>query len=293
MGVLSARQFDGSEFGRLVAERQLDSMARKHDLGAGMPDENRPPQATGTKPRCSLRVSARESAETKVSITVAKTKAVQSPTTRRPAVCIVDDHDQVRHALKCLLDSTNEFQVVGTYARGLQALDSIPGIGPDLVLLDIWMPGMSGLEVGPRLKALLPELIIVYVSVVDEPLTKQRALESGGDDYVVKSSDNDELLERLRVALWRRVGLKRTSEPHRPNPEPHSKEPPPAWSEPDIRLGRLLAEGLQYGEMSDRMNVSLATLKKLMFHLYQKKGVHNRTELVNLLSAQQDKCAPL
>jgi two-component system KDP operon response regulator KdpE len=126
-----------------------------------------------------------------------------------PAILVVDDEPRVLDALRALLEGRG--YVVQTARSGAQALDAVSAARPDVVLLDLAMPGVDGVEVCRRLRAWSPVPIVV-LSARTEERQKVLALDAGADDYVTKPFGAEELLARIRAAL-RRERARRADEP--------------------------------------------------------------------------------
>jgi DNA-binding NarL/FixJ family response regulator len=119
-------------------------------------------------------------------------------TVRRDRVLVVDDAANLRELLTILLEAEDDFEVVGTAADGQQAIDCAAELAPDVVLLDLAMPVMDGLQALPALRRALPDARIVIFSGFEQSALARQALSSGADDYVEKGASVTELVARLR-----------------------------------------------------------------------------------------------
>jgi DNA-binding NarL/FixJ family response regulator len=119
-------------------------------------------------------------------------------TVRRDRVLVVDDAANLRELLTILLEAEDDFEVVGTAADGQQAIDCADELHPDVVLLDLAMPVMDGLQALPALRRALPDARIVIFSGFEQSALARQALSSGADDYVEKGASVTELVARLR-----------------------------------------------------------------------------------------------
>ncbi len=117
------------------------------------------------------------------------------------SVLIIDDHLVVRQGLKLLIDREEDLRACGEAGDGCQGLDAIGVLKPDIVLVDISMPGMNGIEFIKNAKACHPKLPIVVFSMHDESLYAERVLRAGALGYVMKKADSEEILMALRKAL--------------------------------------------------------------------------------------------
>jgi len=118
---------------------------------------------------------------------------------KRPRLILADDHTLIVDALKNLLQP--EFEVVGTFADGRALLESAPKLKPDLVVLDISMPNMSGLNAGARLKELMPSVKLIYLTMNADPDMAGEAFRLGPSAYLLKNSAATELVRAIRDAL--------------------------------------------------------------------------------------------
>jgi len=122
-----------------------------------------------------------------------------SPSAKKPIrVFIVDDHDVVRQGLKHILCQTSEFEVAGEAADGKEFLNKIPDLDIDVVLMDIEMPGKTGLETLAQLKTQRPELPVIILSIFQEELYGIRLMKSGASGYLSKTCRPEQLLEATR-----------------------------------------------------------------------------------------------
>jgi len=128
--------------------------------------------------------------------------------TDRLRVMLVDDHALVRTSVASLLATCPDIQVVGEAEDGLQAVGKAAELMPDLILMDIQMPTMDGLEAARRIKAAHPSLKIIMLTVVEEERTLSEALKAGAEGYLLKSMDPDEFLAKVR-------GISRGNAPQR------------------------------------------------------------------------------
>jgi DNA-binding NarL/FixJ family response regulator len=118
---------------------------------------------------------------------------------KRPRVILADDHTLVLDALKNLIEP--EFDIVGTFADGHSLVESAPQLNPNVVVLDIGMPTMNGLNAGQRLKQLLPMVKLVYLTMNQDPDVAGEAFRLGASAFVLKSSAATELLQAIRQVV--------------------------------------------------------------------------------------------
>ena len=201
----------------------------------------------------------------------------------RTNVAIVEDDARVREELAKLIDRAEGFKCVGMYADGETALTGIPEQRPDVVLMDINLPGMSGIECVRGLKAVLPSVQIIMLTVYDEVGQLFNSLMAGACGYLLKRTPLDKLLEAITEArlggapMTRKIARKMVHYFHQlgvVSPEVGS------LSKREQETLALLAEGFRYKEIADKMGTSFNTVREYVHSIYQKLHVTSRTEAV-------------
>ena len=120
-------------------------------------------------------------------------------------ILLVDDHPIVRQGLKTLLEGHSDWEVIGEASDGAEALEKAKDLSPDVMVLDITMPRMNGLEACRLLRKRAPQLEILFVTQHDSPQMMREALEAGARGYVVKSNAARDLLEAVEAVSQHRV----------------------------------------------------------------------------------------
>jgi DNA-binding NarL/FixJ family response regulator len=195
-------------------------------------------------------------------------------------VLIADDHGMVRTGLVEML-SGSEVEVVGTASTGKQAVQLTEKLKPDVVLLDIRLPEMDGLEVLERIRQRHPQIKVVILTNYDNPTYMARAAALGASDFLLKSASRDELLAALRAAA---AGQSPVGEgPFREMVELLSGRP--AWDDKEIPLTqreaqvlRHLALGLSNKEIGRSLGISVETVKEHVQNIFRKLQVSERTQ---------------
>ena len=198
-------------------------------------------------------------------------------------VAIVDDDEGIRDSLSALIQRAPGFKLMGQYANGETALKEIPKLLPDVVLMDINLPGMKGYECVRQLKAAHPAVQFLMLTVYEDSDSLFNSLRAGASGYLLKRTASARLLEAIRDVfeggsplspqLARRVVQFFT--------RPASESAPLAKLTPAEReFLAQLSNGYAYKEIADRMNISIDTVRSYVRTVYEKLHVHSRTEAV-------------
>jgi len=200
-------------------------------------------------------------------------------------VMIVDDHLMLRKGVVSIL-SSSDLEVVGEASNGQEALELVPKLRPDLVLMDINMPILDGVEATKKLKAAHPDLkvVILTVSEIDKDLFE--AIKAGADGYLLKNLGPEELVSCLRSAVAGEAPIssvmaaKMLKEFRQPRTGPTGKEDGQQLSPREIEVLRLASTGLTYKEIASKLYVAESTVKNHMRHILEKLHLRNRSEAV-------------
>jgi len=200
-------------------------------------------------------------------------------------VAIVEDNAVMRKSFRQWVDASPDFQCVFACATAEEALAEIPRLKPDVVLMDINLPGESGIVCTARLKQELPALQVIMVTVYRNHELIFQALQAGASGYLLKRSSPDELLRAITEV--RSGGAPMTSEIARMVVEAFQKKPTnfaPAdgLTNRESEILALLSEGLSNKEIADRVNISYDTVRAHLRHIYEKLHVRGRTEAVRM-----------
>ena len=201
-------------------------------------------------------------------------------------VLIADDHTIFREGLRALLEKSQDIEVIGEATDGKQAIEKSRQLLPDVVLMDIAMPGLGGLEATTEIKSTNPEIKIVAVTQYDNKEYVFRLLKAGASGYVLKKAAGSELLAAIRAAyqggsfLHPEVANDVIATYLRTKDEDLAGDPYEILSEREKQILKLIAEGMSNKQIADLINVSVKTVMGHRTHLMEKLGIHSRTELV-------------
>lgn len=199
----------------------------------------------------------------------------------KTTVGIVEDNPNIRQSLQEWVDATPDFQCVCACADAATALREVPRLKPDVVLMDIQLPGESGITCTARLKNLMPTLQIVVVTVYRDRDLLFQALKAGACGYLLKRSTPDEVIRA--IADVRTGGAPMTGEIARMLVETFQKpssEPLAGLSERETEILALVAKGLTNKEIGPHLNISYDTVRAHLRRIYEKLHVHCRAEAV-------------
>jgi two-component system, NarL family, response regulator NreC len=195
-------------------------------------------------------------------------------------VVIADDHAVVRKGPRPLIDAEPQLRVVAEAGTVPDALRMARAHRPGVLVLDLNMPGGSGLELIPTVREQAPMTAIVVLTMQNDPAFARQALQSGALGFVLKEAADDELLEAIRLAaqgdtyLNPRLGARLAAQP----PEPAG--PPDDLSEREVEVLKLIALGHTNAEIAGRLYLSVRTVESHRAHIQQKTRRSSRAELV-------------
>jgi len=197
------------------------------------------------------------------------------------AVSIVEDHDQTRASIVAMLRGSPGLRCLDAYPTGEAALAGVPARTPDVLLVDIRLPGMSGIESVAQLKSELPDLRVLMLTTYEERELIFESLRAGASGYILKNALKNELLDAIEQV---NAGGAPMSMPIARKLVAFFQTSPPPKSEVEKLTQReqeiltLLARGFQYKEIADSAGVKLETVRSHIKHIYDKLHVRSRTE---------------
>ena len=197
---------------------------------------------------------------------------------------IVEDLDEVRDGLKNFISLSTDFKILDTFKTAEEALYDIPKLRPDIVIMDINLPGMSGIECIKLIKDKSPDTQFMMFTVYENDEKVFEALKAGASGYLLKNTGLVQLIESLKelhlggspmsANIARKlVTLFRNQQKETVNVE--------VLSSRENEILQLLAKGLLYKEIADQLAISVSTVRQHIHHIYEKLHVQNRTEAIN------------
>ena len=195
-------------------------------------------------------------------------------------VLVVDDHSLFRDGIGSLLQAAN-FEVVGGASNGEEAIEAAARLRPDLILMDVSMPGMNGIEAARHIKSQMPEVKIIMLTVSDDDRVLVDAVKAGASGYLLKSLDANEFLAMLEGVQRGESAMQRqTMSRLLDSLSDFSREPAIELTLRELELLKWVAQGYSNKAVAREMSISPNTVKYHMKSVLQKLGVQNRAEAV-------------
>ncbi|MFO1478105.1 MAG: response regulator transcription factor [Verrucomicrobiota bacterium] len=198
-------------------------------------------------------------------------------------VSIVDDEKELRESITTFINGTPGFKCLSAYGSAEEALKKLPADKPDVVLMDINLGGMNGIECVERLKVEAPGMQLLMLTVYEDTNQIFRALEAGATGYLLKRSSPATLLQAIREI--HAGGSPMTSSIARKVVASFRKAKPAATKETHLSpreemVLNCLAKGLTYKQIADQLEISIDTIRTYLRRIYEKLHVQSRTEAV-------------
>jgi DNA-binding NarL/FixJ family response regulator len=201
----------------------------------------------------------------------------------KKSVIVVEDDQGLREQLVEILGTAPDIKCVAAFGSGEEALRKIPALEPDVVLMDIRLPGMSGIQCVTELKKMDATLQIIMVTIYEDSERIFKALKAGASGYLVKSSPPSQLLDAVRDAfaggapMSSPIARKVVQHFHLLGPAPEEAE---NLSPREQQVLGLLASGFIYKEIGDQLDIGVETVRTYVKNICQKMHVRNRLEAV-------------
>ena len=196
-------------------------------------------------------------------------------------ILLVDDHQVVREGLRHMLELEADMEVVGEAADAKEALTQVELLSPEVILMDIKMPGMDGIELTRQLKQKQPACNVIMLTLYDEYLAQ--AIEAGAVGYLLKDIKREELIRAIRAVHQGRspLDLSLSRDQLAELAAPTESRQRLYLSERELAILRLIANGVATKEIASHLFLSQASIKRSVGLIFEKLSVRNRSEAVS------------
>lgn len=207
-------------------------------------------------------------------------------------VLIADDHAIVRDGVRALLALSEDITVVGEAANGQEAIDLARRLAPDVILMDIAMPGLGGIEATIQIRKENPTAKILVLTQYEDREYIRRFLKAGVSGYVLKKAAGSELTTAIRavsrggMVLDPEVAREAMREQSEPAARGRDADPYESLTDREKQVLKLVAEGHSNKEVAETLEISVKTAMSHREHIMQKLGLHSRTDLIKFALAQ-------
>ena len=201
-------------------------------------------------------------------------------------VGIVEDDLVLRTTLARIINDRPGFQCVATCASAEEALKKLPPLKPAVIIMDLNLPVMTGIECTRRMSALLPRTPIIILTMYEDGELIFRALQAGASGYLIKRSKSDEVLAAIKEAheggapMSSHIARRVVQSFRAPPPAADTAAVKAVLNDRENDLLHYLSEGFSNKEIADKLNISVPTVRTHLRHIYEKLHVRSRTEAV-------------
>jgi two-component system invasion response regulator UvrY len=197
---------------------------------------------------------------------------------------LVDDHELVRTGIRRILEEASDIEVIGEASSGDEALKTARKLEPDVVLMDVNMPGMGGIEATRRMVRLLPDVRVIALTVLDDDPFPARLNEAGARGYLTKGCPAEEMLDAVRMVYrGQRYVASSVARKHMlADWNGIASTPFEELSSREMQVAMMILEGQRTQEISDALSLSPKTVSTYRQRIYEKLDVKNDVELTRL-----------
>jgi DNA-binding NarL/FixJ family response regulator len=227
---------------------------------------------------------------------MAKRDPTEPKTEARKKILIVDDHPLICEGLRGTINREPDLMVCGEAANAHQAVEAFQRLAPDIVLLDITLPGRSGLEVIKDLKAIHPDVAILAISMHDESLYAERSLRAGASGYITKLQPPEELIKAIRQVLDNGVYVsKDVSEillrrfSGKPRPNQSAME---VLTDRELEVFQCIAKGKSPKEIALQLHIASKTVAVHCANIRQKLNLQSTAQLIRFAAQSEEGQTP-
>jgi len=200
------------------------------------------------------------------------------------SVLLVDDHDLVRHGIKKLLEDAPGIKVIGEAKSGEESIKRSKELAPNVVLMDIRMPGIGGLEATRKLLRANPDIRVLVISAFDDELFPQRLLQAGATGYITKGAGSEEMVKAIRSVhagqlfispdIAQKLAVKHITG--------QDDSPFDALSERELQVSIMITNGQKVQAIAEKLCVSPKTVNSYRYRIFAKLGIKSDVELTHM-----------
>ena len=201
-------------------------------------------------------------------------------------VVLADDHSVLREGMRNLLEQHRDIRVVGEAGNGFEAVAAVRALQPDIVLMDVVMPRLNGIEATKQIKRSNPTTAVLILSAYDDDRYVLGLLDAGAAGYLLKNATGDEVIQAIRsvhtgeAVLHPAVAARLLARAGRSSPRPMPVDSEEPLTRRELEVLQLAAKGHSNKEIASELVLSVPTVKAHLVNIFNKLGVGSRTEAV-------------
>ena len=200
-------------------------------------------------------------------------------------IVIIEDNEPLNDVFCEVINSTDDFKVVGSYLDCENALEFLKDDAPDIVMMDIELPGMNGIQGTKEIKKIIPKTIVIMVTVFENSKTVFDALCAGASGYLTKNASSEKLINALQEAL--EGGAPMSINIAKMVVQSFQKAPETILTERETQVLTMLSQGSSYKSIALALYISLNTIKYHIKNIYDKLQVHNKEDAIKEASQRK------
>jgi two-component system invasion response regulator UvrY len=199
-------------------------------------------------------------------------------------IVLVDDHKLVRTGIRRLLEDVSGIKVVGEASNGEEAIQLIRQLKPAVVLMDIKMPGISGLETTRKLLRLDSDLKIIIITAYENDIFPVRLMQAGAAGYITKSSSREEMIQAIRSVVLgqRHISPEIAKQLAFSSVTRGGSTPFDSLSERELQIVMMVTQGVKVQEIAEKLHLSPKTVNSYRYRIFDKLGINSDVELTHL-----------
>ncbi|PWJ53040.1 two component transcriptional regulator, LuxR family [Quadrisphaera granulorum] len=193
-------------------------------------------------------------------------------------VAVVDDHTAFREGVEAVLSGRGGVTIVGSYGTAEAALPGLAADPADVVLMDLGLPGIDGIEATRRVLAAFPGTRVLVLSMLDDTASVRDAIDAGASGYLAKTAGLDEILRGIHAVHAGQLLLGSSVARHLSGPRPAPEHG--GWTPRELQVLALLADAATTGQIAERLGITQKTVRNVLSSIYPRLGVEDRGQAV-------------